>query len=499
MGFPLKANIFKQGTREHKYFASFPVQVAVLFSPDDRKFVEAFRDIFINLDQLTGDSVAFFAVLDPPEDWIKVARTRSWWQEYQGNIGQIGFSYEDSVLIQEIARLFRVAWSSLPSIVVGTDLWTGERVIFPTSVWDIERQLEALTQLVTEWGQPNIDHIYQTLSELIGSEPEYHPPSDGLRHRFSKFYGVLDTTRGGYEINSEEYRRSTQAELQAVSQILDQLRQGRNEELSLDSSATEQILEDITGRLVAPATVAMRIWEDLQARYDIPLIDLMDEESVVMVKQALRIGNFLEVDIEGSFNPFNSLPNSTPKAIQRPPRDRTQINRNAPRKKTSKLEDFTPGAQGAWKAFEREINLSLIQAARASRNVKMPEFFSRYDPNPRVNGKVKTGNKNKDINQPDLRSKRTGRHRFLPLGDALFVIKSLHNCSTEQFDTVVVKCLNSHLPSHLLNAWERIHQIRNQASHTEPLNREDYQQLLQDALSPNVLKPLMQIKQFLSS
>lgn len=172
MGIPLKSNIFKQGTIEQRYFARFPIQVAVLFSPDDRKFVEAFREIFLNLDQLTGDHVAFFAVLDPPADWINAARNREWWREYQGYIGQASFSYNDSVLMAEIARLFRVAWSSLPSIVVGTNLWTGERVIFPTLVWDIERQLEALTRLAREWGKPNIDHIYQTLNELIGSEAE---------------------------------------------------------------------------------------------------------------------------------------------------------------------------------------------------------------------------------------------------------------------------------------------------------------------------------------
>jgi hypothetical protein len=134
MGIPLKSNIFKQGTREQRYFARFPIQVAVLFSPDDRKFVEAFREIFLNLDQLTGDHVAFLAVLDPPADWINAARNRKWWREYQGYIAQAGFFYNDSVLMAEIARLFRVAWSSLPSIVVGTNLWTGERVIFLTSV-----------------------------------------------------------------------------------------------------------------------------------------------------------------------------------------------------------------------------------------------------------------------------------------------------------------------------------------------------------------------------
>jgi len=53
---------------------------------------------------------------------------------WEFHLRQVGFSYHDSVLMAEIARLFRVAWNSLPSIVVGTNLWTGERVIFPTSV-----------------------------------------------------------------------------------------------------------------------------------------------------------------------------------------------------------------------------------------------------------------------------------------------------------------------------------------------------------------------------
>lgn len=69
------------------------------------------------------------------------------------------------------------------------------------------------------------------------------------------------------------------------------------------------------------------------------------------------------------------------------------------------------------------------------------------------------------------------------------VIRAMHNCPTEWFDTVVTKCLHSPLPSHILHAWERIHQIRNQASHTEPLNREKYQRVLEDTLSPNVLRP----------
>ncbi|MEG4588978.1 hypothetical protein QUA54_27735 [Microcoleus sp. MOSTC5] len=494
MGVPLKSNIFKQGTSGQKYFARFPIQVAVLFSPNDLRFVEAFREIFLNLDQLTGDDVAFFAVLDPPEDWIDAASNWEWWREYQGHIGQAGFSYDDRVLIAEIARLFGIAWSSLPSIVVGTNLWTGERVIFPTSVCNLERQLEALTRLAREWGQPNIDHIYQTLSDLIGVEAEYHPPSEGLRDRFSQFYEVLGTPRGSEKFDVREYSRIVHKELELVANILDQLRQmRRDEELSLAISAIDQILEDVTGRLVAPATVAMQVLRNfLEAERDIPFTELLDEESVVMLKTALRVGSFLELDIDR----FSDFLNPTQLSTQRP----SQVPVNAPKKRHFNSVDFTPGAQGAWKAFELEINLSVIQAARAASNVTMPEFFARYDPNLRVRGRVHTGKGNhKDINQRDRHYPRVVRHRFLPLGDALYVIKAMPTHSPDFFDTVVSRCLQKPLPSHVFDAWKRINRIRNQASHTEPLSHKDYQLVLEDALSPDILRTLMQIKQSLST
>src|SRR5690349_18783448 len=106
MGFPLRSNIFKHGTNEQNYFSQFPIQVAVLFSPKDQDFVEAFRNIFLELDRVTGHEVAFFAVLDPPQDWLAEAENRDWWREYRNRIGQIGFSMDDRVLVKEIARLF---------------------------------------------------------------------------------------------------------------------------------------------------------------------------------------------------------------------------------------------------------------------------------------------------------------------------------------------------------------------------------------------------------
>jgi hypothetical protein len=130
----------------------------------------------------------------------------------------------------------------------------------------------------------------------------------------------------------------------------------------------------------------------------------------------------------------------------------------------------------------------------------MPDFFARYDPSSRVRGRVETARGiHKDVNQRARPYPQVVRHRFLPLGYALYVIRAMPNHSPNFFDTVVSCCLQQPLPSHVFDAWERIYQIRNQASHTEPLSHEDYKRVLKDALSPDVWRTLMRIKQFISS
>jgi hypothetical protein len=220
----------------------------------------------------------------------------------------------------------------------------------------------------------------------------------------------------------------------------------------------------------------MRVWQRLRLDPPTDLIDGLDEESRLMILTALRVGAFLERSPSG------------PDALR------------APR------EDFTPGAQGVWKAFELEVNLSVIQAARAARNVRMPEYFRAYDPSPTVRGMVETGRDRagrpivRDINQRDSRARRRAPppHRFLSLGDAFFVEKAMQGRPTERFDQVVEECLAAPLPSEVLKAWERLFRLRNESSHIRALDRNGYERILDKGLAPDVLRPLMQIKKALS-
>jgi hypothetical protein len=498
MGFPLRSNIFKSGTSEQRYFASFPIQVAVLFSPTNREFADAFKEIFLELDRLTGDDVLFFAVLDPPQDWQNVAQYRPVWRTYQQQLGQVGFSFDDRVLVLEMARLFGISWSSLPAIVVGNNLWAGEFISSPTDQWHIQRQLQILTNLAREWGQPNIGHIDQALRESIGFETTYHPPNDALRYRLNRVYGVLDTAAHGFDL--ERYQRSIQLELREVESALNRVRRyGRdfipqqNEGILLQNNeAFDDIVEDARGKLVAPATVAMRVSERLRAAPDYSMMEHLEEESFVMVETALRVGTLLEHMKENTWEGTSTF------RLPRPGKSRYYPD--------AQNVDFTPGAQGAWKAFELEVNFSFIQAARASRAVKMPEFFARYDANlPKVKSKVQTGTRRggrpitKDINQLDEKNKPSARHRFLTLGEALFVTEAMRTSPIESFNDIVSQCLQGAVDSSIFDAWKRIYRMRNQASHIRALNYSDYSSVLSDALSPELLLPLMKIKKALSN
>jgi hypothetical protein len=338
------------------------------------------------MDQLTGQHVVFFAALDPPEDWKVAATNREFWNRHVQETGKTGVSCDDSVVVREIARLFRVPWHALPALVVSTNLWNAEYVVASTSSSQIEEQLRRLTYLVDQWGRPNTGHVSETLSSLAGYEVDYFPPSEQLRERLHNTYRMLNTDVHG-DIHSQEHsRRLVARELKSVQTDLSQSRRLSNnssrrqaliENDSLYySDVDDSVLEDACGRLVAPATIAAKLDDTLYgaSSYSQSSVKHLEEESHIMVQTALRVGNFLEMDEDGQFPVV--------------PMHKKRIGRS----NADTYTDFAPGVQGALKAFELEINLSVIQAARKARTIEMPNFFARYCPYLRGNlGQVNTG------------------------------------------------------------------------------------------------------------
>lgn len=490
MGYPVRSNIFNIGSENQRHFTRFPIQVAVLFSPTDELFSYVFRDIFLHLDQITGDDLAFFAILDPPEDWRQAAQNRAWWQEYQGQMGELGFSFDDRTLVYEIARQFEVTWRELPALVISTNLWTAEFITTPTSPTLIEEQLTRLTALVREWGRPTIGQIVQLLEDGLGATVTYHPSSDERRYRLNQTYGVLETynPRNG-ELDIRAYRSFVGREIRPIETQTNVLRRARSrfetdDDYSEPNELFDQLADDTLGRLVPPATVAMRAFQRLQANVDFPVAEYLDEESIIMIESSVTVGHFLENLVD------TTIPGFAPFRFNR------SQNREGDYPQRDPL-DFSPGAQGVWKALEKEANLSFLQAARKSRGIEMPGFFAQFRPSFTGNSRVHTGQKwgrdiFRNINNRDNRN--SPAHEFFTLGDNWHITHSLLNNASENMQNVIASILSSPLPRNLLRDWEGINRIRNHASHRSPLSRNDYETTLNVVLQYDFIGIMMRLK-----
>jgi hypothetical protein len=508
MGYPVRSNIFRTGTSAHKFFNSFPIQAAVLFSPTDLAFSETFRDIFLHLDQITEDRVVFFAVLDPPEDWSKEAAEREWWQEHQQSVRRLGFSFDDRTLVYEIARRYGVAWSELPALVISPNLWMAEFVTTPTSPGLIEAQLTELTELAREWGRPQIGHIVEAMEDKFGAELRYQPTNEVLRSGFSEFYDTLETYDPQQrQVSTRRYRTLLDRALRNIrlrTNILDRARYVKSGEPGLwqeererfghmpmsESDLPENFLFDelateTAGQLLPAATVARKAFEQLQSPKEISILDSLDEESAVMLQTALDVGDMLENLDDGTIPALSPLSFSSRRSSGSSGHKQNPI-------------DFTPGAQGAWKSLELETNLSIIQAARAARDIRMPAFFTMHDPGcPKKRSKVQTGTRRnndpiyQDINAPDPNHKQ--RHRFLTLGSGFHVANSMIGHDTEMLDQIIERILGEPMPPHVLPVWQVMYGIRNQASHIAPLSRKQYETVV-GFVNSDLFEPLLRIK-----
>jgi len=251
--------------------------------------------------------------------------------------------------------------------------------------------------------------------------------------------------------------------------------QNRNLDISRDTSGLDEVFyskiyEDAQSVLVAPAAVLRRyhqayndqrneIWNDLE------------EESQIMVESAANNTKFLEYQLRE--NP--SL-----------------------REKT----DFSSGASGLWRTLENEINFSIIQAVRSARTFSMPEHYVLFVKDfLKDKCKVQTGVNKKgeprftNINGHDDKHPLSVRHKFLMLGEAYHVVKTMHGDDKENLDPVIRGCrVADHFVDCFLADLEPILEIRNPVSHNRPLTYSDYQRIWDWIIGHGLLVDLMRIK-----
>jgi hypothetical protein len=496
MGFPIRANIFSANSAPHNYFRRFPIQVAVLFSPDDETFVPVFRDLFLHLDQLTGDRVAFFAVLDPPQEWREVAKGRSWWREQQGRVAELGFSFDERPLVSEIGRRFSVEWWEMPVIIVSPNLWAAEYVIVPTSADRIEQQLKGLTELVREWGNPDINQTIHFFEDRLKARVRYVPADSSNRRAFYDFYNVLENYDPKRERLISEKR--FEGDVARITRQV-QARNGRSaltfsrsrdrddnsndaDELRDDSVIFDQAATELAGQIIPVATVAKRVYKRLAGERYIATVEALDDTSITMVETSLTVGNFLERLLNGSIS------------------DGWRLRTEGPQRSFQEGDiDFSPAAMGIWKMLELETNMSLIQAGRCAFGIKMPNYFMLYDPDfPADRAVIRTGvNDNGDPRRANLNLSDRAHHprnATFTLGAGWHIVAALREQPNKDFERILWDVLGGQLPKIVMDDWRALIRIRNRASHVNPIDFRDYRTVLNIGSNNKFLEPLMRVK-----
>lgn len=540
MGFSLTQDIFGPGATEQRWFKDFPVQVALLFRPGDQEFSEAVRRSFVDLSESTGRHVVFFTPLNPPSHWRPLAPGG----QAEETRTDPALSLDEPVLVYELARRFGVAWDALPVLIVSTNLWSQGFVVAATGADHFIGQFRALTRLAGRGFLPPkeaVHHLEQLLEVLRPTSRDGYaalqPP------HVSPQIEEDDTLATELQAAARESSlapvilRQLEDVIEGVDQTGQHLRQARGQfdrcldllhstspvtppealaELRRLAEAARAVSTEIgraevaAGSLIAPLQVSLRRYraavtsqaesaDKRRSWLDLHIAPLQwlnrllgwSARTSLLFGGAIRVGRHFSVaeapwgndgfDEEGRILLTSAA--CTFQALR-------QVEGSA-----GHAVDFSSALLGIHKAVERQINLSLVQAARKSRDIAMPTYFCRWAPDcPPARSVVETGTdelgQTHRVDLNERRPDRPDRHRFLGFGDALHVVRVLNDRPASRLAIEFRAALGRDLPEELVPQLHAVRRVRNQAAHESVLSREECLRFASQALSPAVIGPL---------
>ena len=337
MGFPLSSYTLLKELREKapSVLRNFHLYAFVLHDPEiHAEFHQAMEDDFEMLDQITGNKVLFFTLLNPTDTWLNRAADRLYLDYYYYRKSY--FSGNERLTAYAIAKEFGIPFHKLPCIVVTDSLTSRQFAWFTTDGDAISRQLGVLA-LAAESRTNDIVTLnfliqkYRTRLEVLSRG---HTGTLGeTMDIVSSLVNVLAITNIGDEVTRKQVK-DTLSKLVAKFHKLQSNSRYRNGPM-FDS-------------------VCMRVASYLaqleEGHSDAPLLRInpiyLDEESRIF-----------SITADGVYRYFEN---------------RRKII-------TISALDHTPLAICLTKIFEHEVNLSVVQWIRKNLQVQLPKFYNKPD------------------------------------------------------------------------------------------------------------------------
>lgn len=430
------------------------------------EFHSTLRHSFERLDFLTGRDFLFFALTDPPQNWIERNERRDYfgiWETEKLLSPMNSYKTSDeSISTYSIAQALNIDFDDLPVIILTNNFQFNQFRVVKTCSRHLESQMTEIGYFSSQK-----EKYFSLISD-----------SD-----FNKMIKDIDKCGGSYQISNEESLAKTLSDFLAfvVSENRDshdrriaEIQIGNvitkfleNKDLQRDPTRYEQLNLFLLGcisNLSRP-----------NRNQEITIDERCESESKIILKTFNKVFPFFE-PLNNELQHFQHIANRE-----------TRMRQN--RFDNEESIDYSPLIISLCKIFEIETNLSLVHWFRKTLNIEMPTYFKKHKED---NSEYKITPSASVINNPrpiDF-NKGYGTKWIAPgIGESELVTQTFFR--------------EGNLPSEisdyeeLLRIWAILRQYRNKAAHTENLRKQDFENVynaFSNIISSEYLKQFNDLK-----
>lgn len=406
-------------------------------------FHSTLRQSFERLDFLTGRDFLFFALTDPPQNWIERSESRDYfgiWETDKLLSPMNSYKTSDeSISTYSISQALNIDFDDLPVIILTNNFQFNQFRVVKTCSRYLENQMTEIGYFSSQK-----EKYFSLISD-----------SD-----FNKMIIDIDKCGGSYQISNEESlaktlsdflafvvsenRNSTDrriAEIQIRNVIIKFL---ENKNLQRDPTRIEQLNIFLLGCLSNLSRPSRN--------QELFIDERCEDESKIIFKTFNKVFPFFE-PLNNELHKFRNIANRGSRMRENKFDDYDEI-------------DYFPLVLSLCKIFEIETNLSLVHWFRKSLKIEMPTYFKKHKID---NIEYKITPSERVINNPrpiDFNNGYGSKWIAPGLGESLLVTKTF---LTEGILPYEISNYES-----LLKNWVILNKYRKPAAHTENVRKQDF-------------------------
>ena len=324
-------------------------------------FDSSIRADFNWLDYTTGQELLFFALVDPPDEWLNEGRYRgmdrryyrdltAWEEETHKllNPENAITSPDRSITAFSLANSLEIPYDDLPCLVITPDFCSEQFIWVKTSSTHIRKQLETLGYIARQIRNIPLDMSLEEIKKKIDL-CGLGGISSMICSIAKRLVNIMSCFVAGDNSAAHERAQNTINEL-------------RNNLRDLKRNINERNTDENEGDREKLDNFCLQIILFLSHLNSVTLAGISRGDNV-------QLNSFIE-DNKNFLEPDSYIMLKTTDMVLSPLL-------NSPR---GFEIDYTPGVICLAKVFEREVNLSVVHWMREKLGIRLPQYFNKYQP-----------------------------------------------------------------------------------------------------------------------